>query len=889
MSGAARSCFGLASAAALAVALAQPACARQPSGDPIEAWRKGDYEAAIAGLRSSAASGADARAHIAYARVLMEVGRLEEAERAANAAGDHALALANTLGEILYARGKVTEAEAAFRRAIDGNAPDDLSARLNLAVLEQERGNTEEARRGFDAFIDIYNSERGLSADDLTAIATAVRYLGVTDHQLFRDALRAYDEASAAAADSTTLPSSVFEPRIRLGEMFLEKFNSTDAQETFGEVLSVNPRQPRALLGKARAKYFDGTPEALALVQQALEVNPNLVPARVFLAQLRIDFEDYDAALAEVEKALAVNPRSLDALALTAAVYYLRGDDAKWQQAKARVFEVNPAYADLYSSVGELAVRQRQYAGAVELAQQAVTLDTMSWTGWGLLGLNQLRTGQVDAARQSLEKSFEGDPYNPWIKNTLDLLDTFEQYQDVKSDRFSFMMHGDEAELLAPYMTELAEEAYAKLSERYGVRVATPVRVEVYPSHADFSVRTVGLAGLGALGVSFGNVLAMDSPSARERGEFNWGSTLWHEITHAFTLAATDHKVPRWLTEGLSVLEERRARPGWGDDVRLEWLLAWKADKLMPVSRLNEGFVRPRYPMQVAFSYYQASLVAELIEREHGFDAIRRMLAGYRDGSDDAAVFRSVLRTDLAAFDKQFAAYVEERFGNVLKVIQVPAALRDSADFSSLAEMARSGAPGLNDVLGQLVEGARLFREQRHDQARPFLERAKALFPENTSGGGPYRMLAEIRKEDGDVPGAIAELQALTALDENAYEANLMLAELLETQRDTAGAAEVLERVVYMHPYDVELHQRLATMRAASKDWAAVVRARRALVALNPVDMPEALYQLALAYFNAGDQASARREVLRALEVAPSFARAQELLLRISGSQEAGR
>jgi Tfp pilus assembly protein PilF len=99
----------------------------------------------------------------------------------------------------------------------------------------------------------------------------------------------------------------------------------------------------------------------------------------------------------------------------------------------------------------------------------------------------------------------------------------------------------------------------------------------------------------------------------------------------------------------------------------------------------------------------------------------------------------------------------------------------------------------------------------------------------------------------------------------------------------------VLERVIYMHPYDVELHQRLATMRAASSDWAGVVRARRALVALNPVDMPEALYELALAYFNAGDQASARREVLRALEEAPSFAKAQELLLRISGSQEAGR
>ena len=883
----ARTCFGLAGAASLALTVAQPACARQQSsGDAIAAWRTGDYDAAISGLQREARAGADARAHIAYARVLMEVGRLDEAERAAKQAvsGELAVALSNTLGEVLYARGNVAEAEAAFRRSIDGGAADDLSARLNLAILEHERGNNAEAMRAFDAFIDVYNGSEQLSPDDLTAVATAVRYLGPTDPELFRDALRAYDEAIAALRDSVDLPSSVWEPRIRLGELFLEKYNSTDAQEAFGEVLSLNPHHPRALLGRARAKYFDGTPEALALVEQALEVNPGLVPARVFLARLRIDFEDYDAALEEAEAALSVNPRSLEALSIAAAVHYLRGDEAEWDAARTRVFEVNPAYAGLYNLVADLAVRQRQYAGAVELASRAVALDSTSWSGWGLLGLNQLRTGEIEAARLSLETAFAGDPYNPWIKNTLDLLDTFEQYRQFDSDRFSFMLHANESELLGPYMTELAEEAYGKLAERYGVRVQTPVRVEVYPSSADFSVRTVGLAGLGALGVSFGNVLAMDSPAARERGEFNWGSTLWHEIAHAFTLAATDHKVPRWLTEGLSVLEERRARAGWGDDIRLEWLLAWKAEKLLPVSRLNEGFVRPQYPAQIGFSYYQASLVAELIETEHGFDAIRRMLAAYREGADDASVFRQVIGVEIEDFDEHFAAHIRQRFGEALKVIRVPEALRDSADFGSVTEMARARTAGPDDLLGQLAEGARLFREERYDQARPFLERAKELFPENTSGGGPYRMLAEIRRNEGDISGAIAELRALTALDENAYEENLQLADLLEAEGDSASAAEVLGRVVYMHPYDVSLHQRLAGLCAASGDWDGAVRARLAIVALRPADAAEALYQLALAHFNAGDHTAARREVLRALERAPGFAEAQELLLRITGS-----
>ena len=44
---------------------------------------------------------------------------------------------------------------------------------------------------------------------------------------------------------------------------------------------------------------------------------------------------------------------------------------------------------------------------------------------WGMLGNNQLRMGQISEGRASLENSFKGDPYSVWVKNTLDLLDTY--------------------------------------------------------------------------------------------------------------------------------------------------------------------------------------------------------------------------------------------------------------------------------------------------------------------------------------------------------------------------------------------------------------------------------------------------------------------------------
>ena len=65
---------------------------------------------------------------------------------------------------------------------------------------------------------------------------------------------------------------------------------------------------------------------------------------------------------------------------------------------------------------------------------------------------------------------------------------------------------------------------------------------------------------IGALGACFGRVVTMDSPQARPPGEFQWEATLWHELAHVITLQMSNQRVPRWLTEGISVYEEKQAR-----------------------------------------------------------------------------------------------------------------------------------------------------------------------------------------------------------------------------------------------------------------------------------------------------------------------------------------
>ena len=844
-----RGCTGL-----VLVAIAALGAGAQSVPDGDELMRAGKYvdAAGVYGRvpQSDTAWGTGQRW---MARALLLAGKYDDAEGAARraAGGAKGRDAANALGEVLYARGKIPDAEKAFARAIAEHASDSLTAMRNLAVLRWERGDRERALVDFDRFIDVYNASGGrdLSAEELVDVAVAVRYLGVKDPQLFKDALKAYDRAIAEGGDGPVAD----EARVRVGELFLEKYNSGDAQSSFDEVLRNNPADPRALLGAARRRTFDDEPGADSLVKRALEVNPNYPEAHVFRAELLLDLEEYGAAEQEADRALAVNSSSGQALAVKAAARYLTGDRAGFEQAKARALAANPHDAELFATVAELASRVRQYREAAEFAQQAVAMDPKSWRAFGILGLNQLRLGQIAAGRKSLETSFAGDPYNVWIKNTLDLLDTYKNYDETKTDHFVFMIEKEESALLAPYIAELGEEAYARFSKFYGYTPPPPIRIEVYRSHADFSVRTVGLAGLGALGVSFGTTLAFDSPAAKDAGPFNWGSTVWHELAHTFTLGSTDHRIPRWLSEGLSVYEERRARPSWGFDVSPSFLDAYQKGRLVKVSRMNDGFMHPVYPQQVMFSYYQASLVCELIARDHGEAALPRMLQAYKAGRTTPEVFASVLGTDMPRFDRKFDAYLNERFGSAMA--------------------------GLTEFRARMGAGRRLLAAGEVDAAIVELEKARTLFPEYGGDDGALPALAAAYRAKGDIQRETGALQQLVAMNETDYDANIALADLLEKAGDTKGAAAALDAAVYINPFDLKMHERLATLWKAAGDAKKVVRERRAVLALAPVDRPEALYQLAVAYRDAGDAVGARKAVLRALEDAPNFEKAQGLLL----------
>ena len=153
----------------------------------------------------------------------------------------------------------------------------------------------------------------------------------------------------------------------------------------------------------------------------------------------------------------------------------------------------------------------------------------------------------------------------------------------------------------------------------------------------------------------------------------------------------------------------------------------------------------------------------------------------------------------------------------------------------------------------------------------------------------PYWFLAQLHRQRDETEQAADALTRLTDLNESHYGAFLQLAELRTELGDTTGAAEAMDAAVLIYPYEVELHDRLAQAHEARGDAVGAVRERRAILALAPADLAGAYYDLALAYVAAGDQARARRAILRSLEIAPNFGAGLELLLDIRSGGTSAR
>jgi cellulose synthase operon protein C len=645
--------------------------------------------------------------------------------------------------------------------------------------------------------------------------------------------------------------------KVRWGLLLHERFNNVEAADLFHEALQKDPSNAAAYIGLARvsADSFDG--QATAYLRKALALDEGRADAHELMAQLALENDDRDAASVEADKAVTLQADALDAMATHAAIELL--SDRAPDEWFARVTAINPRYGEGYALVAHQLEMHYRYEDAVTYYRKAIEAAPRLWSAHSALGIELMRLGKEDEPRQELELSYNNGYRDAATVNSLRLLDSYKNFETIRDGATVLKLQKTEAALLQPYMQPELHAILAAYQTKYGMKLDGPVQVEVYPNHEDFAVRTLGMPGLGALGVTFGEVIAMDSPSARKPGDFNWGATLWHEMSHVFILTATNHRVPRWFTEGLAVHEEGEHSPEWSDRITPDVLVAIRDKKLLPVSELDRGFVYPENPSQVIVSYFQAGAICQFIREKLGEEKLLAMVHSYAKQLTTPQVVEQNLGLRPEEFDQQFFAWIDHKYGV------------EAAHFDQW-----------RDKLKALASAA---HEKQYDTVLRDAPAVLALYPEYVDEANVYEFIADADKARGD---SKAEADILTAYEHQGGSMPEMLkrlATLEESRGQTEEAVATLERLNYIYPVkDEELHHQLGDLLYKEKQYDGAIREYNAFAASNPIDKAGAQFSLAQAYFAAGKKDQAEECVLAALEIAPGYRPAQKLLLQLQQS-----
>ena len=808
---------------------------------------------------------------IQQARRALAQGRLDQAEGLAKArpAGDSDAAA--VFGRVQSARGRYDEALRLLEAGAVANPSGEAALELGQ-LLQHQFGRGDAAAEHLNRVLG-----RGLQAPDSEAVfraARAAQALGRMQdaNSLYRVAARSLDPAVETA----------------WGELFLETYNPAEALKSFQQVIKEAADWAPAHVGIARTLAGENPPMAAAAAEEALKIDANLADAHLFLAGLELDNTRYDAARERIDRVLKTNPSHLDARALLGAIAYVRDDKAAFDAEAARVLAINPSFGEVYRVAGDLAARHYRFDEAVALTRRAIELSPSNIRAQSDLGLHLMRTGDEAGARRVLDNTFKVFPFDQVTFNLLALLDKLEKFEVVQDGDFVFKFDPNEARVLREYAIPLAHQALKKYVESYQFTPKGPILIEIFPIHDDFAVRNLGLPGLvGALGACFGRVVSMDSPKAKAPGTFSWQATLWHELAHVVTLQMSNQRVPRWLTEGISVYEEAREKPAWGNEMEVPFAMALERGQVLKLRDLNSGFTKPD---TIALSYYQASLVVEHIVATRGQAALRTLVRAYGEGVEGDAAISKGLGISIDELQGTFDKMLEQRFSAVRASLRDtakpgrPGEERQSGDIATL-KTAAADRPG--SYRAQLALGAALAKQGDKAAFEP-LEKAASLVPMATGADSPHAIMGRLAEQLGDPARAIKEYRALLDQDHNAIDAARRLTELAAKANDQSILAYANDRIVELDPFDAAGHTGLGRVAMRSRDANVAMREFKVALAIGPADRASAHCDLAESYLLAGRAADAKREALAALEIAPSFERAQDLLLKaIDGGQAA--
>jgi len=822
------------------------------------------------------AGGADLEA----ARLLYRGGRYDEAAEVAAAEVDAGIwneRWSRLLIRAHLARGRHDEALERYRAAIERYSSSLTLRRLGIAALRSNglHDEAEQAIAGFGAALRRFTSGYA-SRDDLVAMG---RYFTERGEDARRVLELFYDRVRDADPD-------YLEAYIATAELALDKGDFKVAAETLEEAESVDGSDPRVFYLQALAWASSDAERANAALRRALELNPRHVDSLLFQVDKAIDRELYEQAESLIRDVLAVNlhePRAWGYLAVLAHLRGRYGVERLMRAAALSTWGENPEVDHL---IGEKLSDKYRFQEGAEYQRRALRMEPKHTGARFQLAQDMLRLGNDEIGWELATSVADADEYNVVAHNLATLRERVEGFRVLGSEQIDVRMDPREAAIYGDDVVGLLQEARDVLFKKYDVRLEKPVIVEIFPRQQDFAIRTFGLpGGAGFLGVCFGRLITANSPASQGERPPNWKSVLWHEFCHVATLGKTNNRMPRWLSEGISVYEERQRGESWGERMTPQYREMLLGEELTPVSKLSGAFLNPPSPVHLQFAYYESSLVVEFLIERYGVEALKSIL----DDLGAGLMMRDALARSVGSpekLDVEFAEYVRgraEAFGSELDWSREGFPERPSPD--ALSAFLEAHPDNYWGLVG--MAQAHLAAE-RYGEAAELLQRVREAGAASGERGGPLEMLARVYREQGETEKEREALQTLVRESCDALAAYQRLAEMAREEGDWQSVMRYAEGILAIHPLlPVGHRERLAAAEQLGQSRAALA-SLRALAEMDPVDPAGLHYRTATALADLDRHDEAKRHVLLALADAPRYRDALELLLEIRASRSGG-
>jgi tetratricopeptide (TPR) repeat protein len=663
------------------------------------------------------------------------------------------------------------------------------------------------------------------------------------------------------------------------GELALEKNDYALAAENFQQAVKIDGQDADAHFGLARAFAPSDSEKAEAAIKTALERNPSHAGSLLMITEEHIDSERYDEAEQVLAEVLKTNPHQPQALAYRAVIAHLRNkpDSEKFHRVAAlRYWPTNPEVDHL---IGKKLSQKYRFAEGELYQRRALGLDAKYVPAKMQLAQDLLRLGEEEEGWKLADEALAADGYNVVAHNLVTLQDALAKFRTLEEDGFVVRMDAREAEIYGRRVLDLLKRARKELCAKYDVELTQPIVVELFPRQQDFAIRTFGLpGGAGFLGVCFGTVITANSPASQGTSPACWEATLWHEFCHVVTLNKTNNKMPRWLSEGISVYEERQADKTWGQTINPQYREMLLGDDLVPMSKLSGAFLSPKTPLHLQFAYFESSLAVEYLALKHGIETIKLVLADLGVGmpiNESLARYAGSLDT----LDAGFAEYAREQAKKMAPDAEwTPPELPRRANSEMIAAWLKDH-PKNYAALARLAN--QLISEGKFEAAKAPLEEMQKLYPADDSANNPYTLLAQVHRELKDHAAERAALEKLAGLTDDDVEMFARLTELTMKAEDWEAARKHALRWLAVNPLVPAPHRAAAAAAEALHDDALAIDSLRALLLLEPFDPAEIHLKLAAALERTNDLPAAKRHALLALEETPRYRAAHQQLLAI--------